>query len=125
MKKLLLFLILFSTPLHAEVYGPKPDWEYHISDVPIQTFDQPTDNQMLLFWTLNALDVYTTDRVMRKCSDCREINPLLPKRPSLSDLIIHKAVLGTIIHYYGDRMTINIVNGILSVTIAHNYSLVN
>lgn len=125
MKKLLLFLLLFTTPIHAEVYGPEPDWEYHVRDEPIQEFNRPTDNQLLLFWTLNALDVYTTDRAIRKCPDCRELNPLLPSRPSLEELILHKAVFGGLVHYYGNRKSLTVLNSILGGVVIHNYNLVN
>lgn len=43
------------------------------------------------FWTLQALDVYTTDRGMQY--DCvYEVNPLLPKKPSLERLVLHKSI---------------------------------
>ena len=43
------------------------------------------------FWTLQALDVYTTDRGMNY--DCvYEVNPLLPKKPSLERLVLHKSI---------------------------------
>lgn len=117
-------MLLFSTPLHAEVYGPEPDWEYHVRDKPLEDFNNPTDNQLWLFWTLNAIDVYTTDRVMRKCSDCRELNPLLPKRPSLEELILHKAIVGGIIHKYGSRTVVKNVNWVLTFGIIHNIIII-
>ena len=43
------------------------------------------------FWTLQALDVYTTDRGMEY--DCvYEVNPLLPDKPTLERLILHKSI---------------------------------
>ena len=43
------------------------------------------------FWTLQALDVYTTDRGMEY--DCvYEVNPLLPEKPTLERLVLHKSI---------------------------------
>lgn len=126
MKKLLLLLFLFTTPLHAEVYGPEPNWEYNNEEpIPVKKFESPTNNQLWLFWTLNALDVYTTDRAIRKCPDCRELNPLLPSRPSLEELILYKAVFGGVVHYYGNRRFLNVMNTILGGAVIHNYEIVN
>jgi hypothetical protein len=124
MKKILLLLLLFSTPLHAEVYGPEPNWEYNNEEpIPVKEFESPTNNQLWAFWILNAIDVYATDRVMRKCPDCKEINPLLPKRPSLEELLLHKAIVGGIIHKYGSRTVVRNVNGLLSIGIVHNINI--
>jgi len=124
MKKLLLLLLLFSTPLHAEMHGPKPNWEYNKEKpIPVKEFERPTDNQLWAFWILNAMDVYSTDRAMRKCLDCRELNPLLPKRPSLEELLLHKAIVGGIIHRYGSRTVIRNVNGLLTFGIIHNINI--
>jgi len=125
MIKILLLLLLFSTPLHAEVYGPEPNWEYHVRAEPIVDFDRPSNNQIWSFWILNALDVYTTDRVIRKCPDCKELNPLLSSRPSLEELILHKAILGGAMHKYGSNKLFTVVNGVLSVAVVHNYKLVD
>lgn len=44
------------------------------------------------FWGLQILDVYTTHRAMKY--DCViELNPLLPKRPSIQDMVILKMVV--------------------------------
>ena len=125
MKKILLLLLLSTTPLHAEVYGPEPNWEYHVSEEPIKVFNNPTNNQLWLFWTLNALDVYTTDRAIRKCPDCRELNPLLPSRPRLEELILFKAVFGGVVHYYGNRKSLTVLNTILGGVVIHNYQIAN
>lgn len=125
MKKVLILLLLFTEPLYAEVYGPEPNWEYHVRDDPPKTFDQKRDVQLWLFWTLNVLDAYTTDRAIRKCADCREINPLLPSRPSLEQIIAYKAVFGGVVHRYGSRRFLNVINTILGGAIVHNYNLTN
>jgi len=46
------------------------------------------------FWTLQLLDIYTTNKGMQY--DCvTELNPLLPKRPSLFRLTLHKGMFLT------------------------------
>ena len=44
------------------------------------------------FWTLQLLDVYSTKKGL--AYDCvKELNPLLPERPSTAHIILHKAVV--------------------------------
>jgi len=54
---------------------------------------QTADNwEWVLFWTLQALDVYTTNKGMQY--DCvYEANILLPRKPDLNDLVRHKALI--------------------------------
>lgn len=50
-----------------------------------------SDAHWALFWTLQVLDVVTTNEGMKY--DCvTEANPLLPNRPSLIRVILHKAI---------------------------------
>ena len=45
-----------------------------------------------LFWTLQALDIYTTTKGLQY--DCvYEANILLPRKPDLNDLVRHKALI--------------------------------
>lgn len=51
-----------------------------------------TQSQWTLFWTLQALDIYTTAEAVKY--DCIvEINPLLPARPSYQQLILTKGII--------------------------------
>ena len=53
--------------------------------------DPASDYHWAAFWLFQALDVYTTDKAMQW--DCvKELNPLLPQRPSAFRVIIHKSV---------------------------------
>ena len=56
------------------------------------TLKEPaSDAHWALFWTLQVLDVVTTNEGMKY--DCvTEANPLLPSRPSLIRVVLHKAI---------------------------------
>ena len=75
-------------------------------------------NQQILWYTLNALDVYTTHRGMDS-PNVVEANPLLPNRPSLSELILFKTVFLTILH---NMETDSYVwgNKVMTIVVANN-----
>lgn len=52
---------------------------------------EATDGQWYLFYTIQALDVYSTHRGL-KYSCIREGNPLLPEVPSIPRMITHKTL---------------------------------
>ena len=54
-------------------------------------------NQQILWYTLNALDVYTTHRGL-KHPNVRELNPLLPSKPSLGELLLFKSLVLPLVH---------------------------
>jgi hypothetical protein len=54
-----------------------------------------------LFWTFQALDVYTTYEGL-KCEGVEEKNPLFPDEPKLLQIILTKAILIAPIIYLGD-----------------------
>lgn len=68
---------------------PEPDitFDFEFS----KRTDPASDYHWAAFWLFQALDVYTTDKAMQW--DCvKEVNPLLPQRPSAFRVIIHKSV---------------------------------
>jgi len=71
-----------------------------------QYYSPPVDKiHWTLFWTLQALDVYTTYTGL-KCEGVREINPLFPDEPDLEKIIITKGILLSPIIYLDNNYTI-------------------
>ena len=66
---------------------------YDLSHLEFRSQRKPATKAMwFAFTTLQLLDVYTTERGMRY--DCvKELNPLLPERPSIQDMIILKTFI--------------------------------
>ena len=123
-----LLLLLFAVSLQAEldltlpeqpaVYIPPEPKLLNLGDYN----EPPTKAQLITFWTLNVLDVYTTYEGMKRCSTCKEINPLLPNRPELEQLILHKAIVATYMSRNGSADFVNVMNISLSLAIINNYS---
>ena len=59
---------------------------------------------------------------MKRCSTCKEINPFLPNRPELEQLILHKAIVATYMSRNGSEDFVNVMNISLSLAIINNYS---
>ncbi len=79
-----------------------------------------------MYWyAINALDVYTTYNGLRANENLYEANPILPKRPSLSQLAVHKIVLITVFNRYLDfsQRDYRKLNTILTGVVINNYSL--
>ena len=54
--------------------------------------DKATVGQYTIFWSLQALDIYTTYRGLKY--DCVvEVNPLVGSNPNLARLVTHKTIL--------------------------------
>jgi hypothetical protein len=85
--------------------------------------EPPTKNQMIFFWTLNALDVYTTVEGLKKCSSCKEQNPLLPDRPELEELLLQKAIVAGLISKHSSKNAITSMNVILTYAVINNYEV--
>ena len=89
-----LLLLLFGVSLQAEldltlpeqpaVYIPPEPKLLNLGDYN----EPPTKTQLITYWTLNVLDVYTTYEGMKRCSTCTESNPFLPDKPKLEELDI-------------------------------------
>jgi len=79
-----------------------------------------------MYWyAINALDVYTTYNGLRANENLYEANPILPKRPSVSQLAVHKIVLITVFNRYLDftQRDYHKLNTILTGVVINNYSL--
>ena len=131
MKYLLLFLTSLS--LQASLYEldltlpeqpavhipPEKEFYLHLGDYN----EPPTRGQMIIFWTLNALDVYTTYEGLKQ-PGVTEKNPLLGDKPHLDNLLIQKAIIGGYIAKNGSQNYITLSNAILTLTVINNYNII-
>ena len=123
-----LLLMLLSLNLKAEldltlpeqpaVYVPPKEFIFNLGDYN----EPPTRNQMIMFWTLNALDVYTTYEGLKK-PNVRESNILLGDKPHLDNLLIHKAIVGGLISQHSSENYMTILNLTLTYAVINNYEL--
>jgi len=104
-------------PEQPAVYIP-PEKEFflHIGDYN----EPPTKNQMILYWTLNAIDVYTTYEGLKQ-PGIVEGNPLLGDKPHLDNLLIQKAIVGGFIAKNGSSNYITLSNTVVTLAIINNY----
>ena len=85
--------------------------------------EPPTKNQMITFWTLNALDVYTTVEGLKKCSSCTEKNLLLPDRPELEELLLQKAIVAGFMSKHSSKKYTRFLNVTLTFVVINNYEI--
>ena len=121
-----LLLLLLSLGLNAEldltipeqpaVYVPTKEFIFNWGDYN----EPPTKQQMIAFWTLNALDDYTSYQGLKN-PNISEVNPLLGKDPSLERLILHKAVVAGVLSKHGSKRYIRGVNVLLTFAVINNY----
>ena len=128
-----LLLLLTSLSLQASLYEldltlpeqpavyipPEKEFYLHLGDYN----EPPTREQMIIFWTLNALDVYTTYEGLKQ-SNIQEGNPLLGKKPHLDNILIQKAIIGGFISQNSSKNYITFTNTIVGIVVIHNYSLI-
>ena len=127
MRYLLLVLLSFQLSAELDLTIPEQPAVY----IPPKTFflnlgdynESPTKAQKITFWTLNALDVYTTYQGLKK-PYVYETNRLLGKKPSLSKLILHKAVVGGLIYNYSSKNHLRFMNVGLTYTVINNYKFI-
>ena len=105
-------------PEQPAVYVPPKQYRLNLGDYN----EPPTRNQMIFFWTFNALDVYTTHKALKICKNCKEINPFLPNRPELEELILQKAIVGIFYARNGSKNYITVMNVGLTYAVINNYS---
>ena len=81
-----------------------------------------------MYWYfINALDVYTSYNGLRANENLYEANPVLPDRPSLSQLILHKALMFSFYNRYFDftQSDYRHLNLVLTGVVINNHSLYN
>jgi hypothetical protein len=84
------------------------------------------DRRVKIYWyAINALDVYTTYRGLRSNDRLVELNPLLPKRPSLAQLVLHKTLTVIVYHRHFEftQKDYRYLNTIMTGAVINNYSL--
>ena len=123
-----LWLLLFGVSLQSEldltlpeqpaVYIPPEPKLLNLGDYN----EPPTKTQLITFWTLNILDVYTTYEGLKRCSICEETNPLLPAKPELKELILQKAIVGTFMARNSSENYITVMNVGLTYAVINNYT---
>ena len=127
MKYLLLLLSSLGLKSELDLTIPKQDAVY----VPPKKFiinlrdynEPPTRNQIIFFWTINALDVYITHEGIRKCSICVEKNPFLPERPKLKELILQKTIVAGFISQNTSKKGMTFINTGLAAVVINNYNI--
>ena len=95
----------------------------------LQYREPPSTFDLSLFWTLQVLDVWSTNRAL-KCPYVMEGNPLLPEKPSLERLIVHKTVLlwpSYTVWQKGvwNKREVQFSNWIMSVVVMNNLEIVS
>ena len=127
MKYLLLMLLSLSLkaeldltiPEQPAVYVPPKEFIFNLGDYK----EPPTRNQMIFFWTINALDVYTTYEGLKK-PNVYEKNPLLGDKPHLDNLLIQKAIVAGFISQNSSKNYITAMNVGLTYAVINNYNII-
>lgn len=86
--------------------------------------EPPTKAQVITFWTLTALDTYTTYQAL-KTPNVYEQNPLIGKNPSIGQLILFKGITGKLAIDYLNKNQIHAANGLLAYAAYNNYQLID
>ena len=124
-------LLLLTVSLHSlDLTIP----EQPAADIPEKEFlfnweddynEPPTKPQLITFWVLQGLDVYTTHQGLKKCGGCKETNPLLSDQPELSELLLHKAIFGPLILNNSSKNQLTFLNGAIGIAVINNYEIYN
>ena len=124
-----LFVLLLSIDLQSELdltipeqpaayIPPEKEFIFNFGDYK----EPPTKNQIITFWTLNALDVYTTYNGVKK-PNVYELNPVLPKKPKLEELLLQKAIVAGFFSQNSSKNYIRFLNVSLTLVVIHNYEI--
>jgi len=133
----------FATDLNLK-YNPEFDFDYCSKNTELcnniikdknrfPKFDiqnRASDFSWGMFWTLQALDILSTKEGLEY--DCvKEMNPLLPKRPSTSRLLLHKGMVFGV-PYFGKNWRTNTTdeellaaNLITAIVVINNIDVIN
>ena len=102
-----------------------------VFDVPERKFLQfveikepPSRAQIITYWTLNALDVYTTYEGLKN-PNIKEGNVFLGSHPHLDNLILHKLVFAGVAGQNLDTYGYTWMNFALTGTVIRNHHLNN
>ena len=98
---------------------PEKEFYLHLGDYN----EPPTRGQMILFWTINALDVYTTYEGLKQ-PGVSEKNPLLGEKPHLDNLLLQKAIVGSFIAKNGSSNYITLSNTVITLAVINNYHII-
>jgi hypothetical protein len=101
------------------VYVPPKEFIFNLGDYN----EPPTRNQIIFFWTINALDVYTTYEGLKK-PNVYEKNSLLGDKPHLDNLLIHKAIVAGFISQNSNKNYITAMNVGLTFVVINNYKII-
>ena len=126
MKYLLLLLLSFNLKSELNLTIPEQPAVYVLPKEFILNLgdynEPPTRNQMIFFWTLNALDVYTTYNGVKK-PNVYELNPILSKKPKLEELLLQKAIVAGFMSKHSSKKYIRFLNVTLTFVVINNYEI--
>ena len=108
-------------PEQPAAHIPEKEFFLHFGDYN----EPPTKAQIITFWVIQGLDVYTTHQGLKKCGSCKESNPLLSNRPELSELLLHKAIVATFLINNSSKKQVTLMNGITAAAVINNYEIYN
>ena len=126
MKYLLLVLLSFQLSAELDLTIPEQPAVYVPRENILSAIDWvETDMQkeIIIYWTLNVLDVYTTYEGLKN-PNVYELNPLLGKRPSLAQLILLKSISSVIILNTYTKEDMYYMNLILFAAVDNNYQII-
>jgi len=89
----------------------------------IEYKEPPTKQQYVIYWGLNALDIYTTYRALKK-PNIVEGNPLLGSNPSLDKLVLFKILGGSLVGNNLDKKMMTGANVTLTYVVYRNYKII-
>jgi len=126
MKYLLLMLLSLSLKAELDLTIPEQPAAYIPPKPKLLSLgdynEPPTRNQIIFFWTINALDVYTTYEGLKK-PNVYEKNPLLGDKPHLDNLLIQKAIIAGFISQNSSKNYITFMNTSLTFVVINNYKI--
>ena len=126
MKYLLLVLLSFQLSAELDLTIPEQPAVYVPRENILPAMDWVETNmqkEIIIYWTLNVLDVYTTHEGL-KDPNAYELNPLLGKRPSLAQLILLKSISSIIILNTYAKEDMYYMNLILFAAVDNNYQII-